>query len=88
MEIRTALEIIAEVMNIHLDPIKDDKSSISDATFEEIKKAINIARQEILDYASENVEADYTTVFDGIDRDSIEMYIPKGEFDKIKELIK
>ena len=56
---------------------------------------VEFAKQSI-DYASENVEADYTVIgmpdpnkSDALNfQESIEVYVPKGEFDKIKELIK
>lgn len=87
MEIKTALEILAEVMNIHPEPIKDDKGSISDATFKEIEKAMVEYATQFIDYASENVEV-HSNQLSGFMKDDLEVYIPKGEFNKIKELIK
>jgi hypothetical protein len=77
MEIKTAEEILKPYMFIGAG-----KVNISDAI-----KCINIARKEILDYASENVEVHCNQLF-GFMKDDLEIYVPKGEFDKIKELIK
>jgi len=85
MEIRTAQEILKEwefYQHTH-----DNSDMI---------KAMKEYANQFIDYASENVEADYTVIgipdpnkSDALNfQEGIEVYIPKGEFDKIKELIK
>ena len=65
--------------------------------YSQIENMLRIQAEQFIDYASKNVEADITiiggsdltekqiqTMFD----ENVEIYIPKGEFNKIKELIK
>lgn len=82
MEIKTASEFYAKVYSEALGREKDSLSTIY--------KAMKEYAEQFIDYASENVEADYT-IRDNFDRmtgENIEVYIPKGEFEDIKKLIK
>lgn len=86
MEIKTAEEMFKESTLFMSDFISDN-----------LKKRIVTVMQEyakqFLDYASENVEADYNIIdtnllsYEDLSP-NLEVYIKQGEFDKIKELIK
>ena len=85
MEIKTASEIYAKVYSEALNSEKD--------SLKVIYKAMKEYAEQFIDYASENVEVDYnklTPVYykGNIVDDGVEVFIPKGEFEKIKELIK
>lgn len=51
-------------------------------------EAINKARQELIDFIADNIDADYEklTDFDGIEY--IETYVPKGQLEEIKKMIR
>lgn len=82
MEIKTAQEILKEWQ--FYQHTHDNSDMI---------KAMREYATQFIDYASENVEADYEVIssnemFKADVNGCLEVYIPKGEFDKIKELIK
>lgn len=60
--------------------------------YSEVEKMLYTYGKAIIDYISENIDADYTIVEDKrteqISEGHIEVYVPKGQFLKFKKLIK
>lgn len=58
----------------------------------QVKEIVIDALNQMIDYIANNVDADYTLINDEGEafdpKSHIKVYVPKGQFEKIKELIK
>ena len=97
MEIKAAEEILEKCFKESAESNLKSKNLVTGHRREYFKEAALKAMKEyaiqFIDYASENVEVDYnklTPVFykGNMVDDGVEVFIPKGEFNKIKKLIK
>ena len=95
MEIKTIEEFIKDRYDLNseqLERIKENMSKMPMIDFDNIPDLMESYTKYILDYASENVEVEINIIHDrqmcAVNLAGVEAYVPKGEFDKIKELIK
>lgn len=95
MEIKTIEEFIKDRYDLNseqLEKIKENMSKMPMIDFDNIPDLMESYAKYILDYASENVEVEINIIHDkqmyAVNLAGIEAYVLKGEFNKIKELIK
>lgn len=60
-----------------------------------VKNLVKKYSENLVDYISDNIDADYTKILDSTrekydprDADMMEVYVPKGQFEEFKKIIK